>query len=38
MTARWGMRDEASALLRYGNRKERQHGPKFAAVAEKYRL
>ncbi|MEV4411342.1 hypothetical protein [Catellatospora sp. NPDC049609] len=38
VAARWGRRDEAAALLRYGNRMQPQHGPKFAAVAEKYRL
>jgi hypothetical protein len=38
VAAGWGMRDEAVALLRYGNRMEMQHGPKFAVVAEKYQL
>jgi hypothetical protein len=38
VVARWGMRDEAAALLRYGNRMQPQHGPKFAAVAEMYQL
>jgi len=32
------MRDEASMLLRFGHRKEPQHRPKFAAVAQKHRL
>jgi hypothetical protein len=36
--ARWDMREEASALLRYGRLEEPQHEPKFVAVAEKFQL
>jgi hypothetical protein len=38
VAARWGLRDQALALLRYGRRKEWQHRPRFVALAEKYQL
>jgi hypothetical protein len=38
VAARWDMRDEASAMLRYGRLEEPQYERDFAAVAEKFQL
>ncbi len=38
VAARWDMRDEASALLRYGRLEEPQYERDYAAMAEKFQL